>query len=100
MHFRPLASFFARGAFWAKATGAVSDATSGALTSIASATSDAVLFCEREFVDLVIRIRSRIRPPRNRTDGRSGGRDRPTPRCFGGGAQNQYRFAIRQQRED
>ena len=94
MHFRPLASFFARGAFWAKATGAVSEATSGALASIASATSDAVLFCEREFVDLVIRIRSRIRSPRNRTDGRTSRGNRVAPRCFGGGAQNEDRFAV------
>src|SRR6202167_5924149 len=99
MHFRPLASFLARGAFWAKATGA-SDATSGALTSIASATSDAVLFCEREFVDLVIRIRSRIRSPRNRTDCRTSRGNRVAPRFFADRPQSKDRFAIRQQRED
>jgi len=69
MHFMPLASFFARGAFWAKATGADRDATNGAQAKTARAASDAALFLARKFVSLIIRIRSRIRPPRNRADG-------------------------------
>lgn len=69
MHFSPSASFFARGAFWAKATGAASDATSGAHTKTASASSDATLFFEFDFGILIMAIGPRIRPPRDRPNG-------------------------------